>query len=110
MKLDRACFVNLAGAIVLIAGISMAFAIHRQAGGTPPDNEGVDDRPSAPLELRDSKRLSQEMERNWGSLGKWRSPSLGKMAANPQRLAFIVLGGSVLIGLGCFFLADRLDR
>ena len=110
MKFDRACLLNLAGALVLVAGISMAFAIHRQSGGTPPEDEGVDEHPSAPLELRDSKRLSLEMERNWGSLGKWRSPSLGKAAANPQRLAFIVLGWSVLLGMCCFFLADRLDR
>lgn len=109
MKLpDRAFLLNLAGAVILIAGVAMALAVHRRGDSQPPDDDdAVDAHPSAPLALQDSKRLSSELEQNWGKLGNL---SFSNFSGDPRQLSLAVLGISVVAGLGCFFVADRLDQ
>ncbi len=103
-----ATFLNLAGALILLGGILAAFVIHRQAGGPPPDDDAIDAHPSAPLALRDSKKLSAGLEQNWGKLGNLSFSNFG--GDHPQALSLLVLGISAGLGLGCLFAADRLDR
>ncbi|XHR30852.1 MAG: hypothetical protein ACFUZC_09855 [Chthoniobacteraceae bacterium] len=108
--MNRPLFLNLAGALILLAGISGAFVLHRQGANAAPEDDSIDERPDAPLSIQDSKRLSAAMEQNWGKAGNLGFSSLADAVGNRAHWPLILLGISAVAGLSCFFVADRLER
>jgi len=108
--MNRPLLLNLAGALILLAGVSGAFVLHRQGVNATLEDDSVDEHPEAPLSIQDSKRLSAAMEQNWGKAGSLGFSGLVSAVGDRGHWPLILLGISAVAGLSCFFVADRLER
>jgi len=107
-SLNRQVFLNLMGLGILLAGISAAVFIHCR-GEEQPLEQAVPDggwERDGTLSPQDSKRLSADIERTWGKFGNLMFSHSGEELLHPKQVSLIILGGSLLVALGCFYVAD----
>lgn len=102
---------NLLGVLVLLFGLGSAVNIYRRGQENAKNQEMSEDEDST-LSPVDSKRLSRDMEMNWGKLGLLTEKAflLADEWKKPKPLAITVGAMSILIGGGCFLAARWVSR
>ncbi len=102
---------RILGVVAMLIGLGIAAAIYRHGQAQARIQEQAEEQNDGGNSIEDSKRLSQEMEMNWGKLGLL-GEKLSRMAGEweqPIPLAIGVATVSILACAGCFFAASQWD-
>ncbi len=108
-KVNLALCLNLAGAVILLAGVSLATWIYVGAENASEAALGYEN--GYPINPGDSKQYQRDMELYGGKANLLADEFRRWLAGwfQGKSLAVIVAGASLLVSLGCFYGADRVS-